>query len=397
MDHRSFQVRHKPFWLAVLSSGIAAGLHFVLNQKHYVARFGLELEKSICDINSTFNCTESALSPFSEFFGIPLATFGILFNGFLLTALLCYRFYIFSGKLAEAAPSLCRGLAALIFLASIVMGIITLTQLNSICPFCLAAYALSLISVASVFMAFPEKMNINAAWAGYSAITLGLILVVAGLWHRSSMKKYGGKDLLEITQLSVEDWSSKPEETIETVAPTIRKASGDAPVMRIVEFADFLCPHCKTAYGKIHSFLKTRSDVEFQFQAYPLDGGCNPSIGPSGNGVRCHLAKAAHCGNQQNKGLEIQEKIFHDQSELRTIDIAKEKINSYAQSLGLDAAKLVECIDSEEAHRTIQAQAKLGKSLGISGTPAVFVNGKLLQGGSSFHILEAAYKKIKSQ
>lgn len=394
MDQRSFTIRQKPFWVATLSALAASGLHFYLNQKHYVARFGLELEKSICDFSSTFNCTESALSPFSEFMGIPLATFGLLFNGVLVALLLCYRFYILSGRLANVTPSLCKALAGIIFGASFVMGAITLTQLSSVCPFCLATYALSLVTLVGVFMSFPSPLTPSPSLALYGAGTLVVVLALAALWNRSAMQQYGGKQLVEITDLSVEDWRNKPSQTIETVAPAIHKSSTTPAKMVIVEFADFLCPHCKVAYSKIHAFLKSRPEVEFQFQAYPLDGGCNPGLGPAGNGVRCHLAKTAHCANEQGKGLEIQEKIFEDQKDLRTIDIAKDKIANYAADLALDNDKLQSCIDSEEAHQTVQNQAKLGRSLGIKGTPSIFVNGKMLQGGANFHILEAVYKTL---
>ena len=71
-------------------------------------------------------------------------------------------------------------------------------------------------------------------------------------------------------------------------------------------------------------------------------------------------------------------------------------MQSYAADLGMDPAKLQECIDSEQAHKVIEQQGKLGKTVGVDSTPAIFVNGKRLRGGANINNLQSVYERVQA-
>jgi protein-disulfide isomerase len=54
-----------------------------------------------------------------------------------------------------------------------------------------------------------------------------------------------------------------------------------------------------------------------------------------------------------------------------------------------------QCIGSEDALNTLKRQAQEGIKAKISGTPSIFVNGKLLNGGQAIPILESVYRELK--
>ena len=67
--------------------------------------------------------------------------------------------------------------------------------------------------------------------------------------------------------------------------------------------------------------------------------------------------------------------LFKNQQKLEIADL---KAN--ATTLGLDAAKFNECLDSGRMASVVQADMEAGRKVGISGTPAFFINGTMLSG-----------------
>jgi predicted DsbA family dithiol-disulfide isomerase len=58
----------------------------------------------------------------------------------------------------------------------------------------------------------------------------------------------------------------------------------------------------------------------------------------------------------------------------------QEHYTQYAKDLGMDVKKFQDSITSKHGKPTIDADANEGKSLGVSGTPAFFINGHFLSG-----------------
>lgn len=64
-------------------------------------------------------------------------------------------------------------------------------------------------------------------------------------------------------------------------------------------------------------------------------------------------------------------------------DIVK-NLKSQASSLGLDQAKFDKCLDSGEKATLVQKDLSDGTTAGVNGTPAFFINGRLIAGAVPF-------------
>lgn len=155
-------------------------------------------------------------------------------------------------------------------------------------------------------------------------------------------------------------------------APTRGKA--DAPVT-IVEWSDFQCPFCSRVEPTLDRIEKEYGDrVRFVFKHMPL------SIHPQAGAAHA-AAEAAH---RQGRFWEMHDRIFENPRDLR-----RETLEGYAAEIGLDMDRFRKDVASEDVSRRIDEDIKQAGQLGVTGTPAFFINGKFLSGAQPF----PAFKK----
>ena len=90
-------------------------------------------------------------------------------------------------------------------------------------------------------------------------------------------------------------------------------------------------------------------------------------------------ALAAMAAHEQGKFWEMHDKLFANQQKL-----SRDQYLAYAKELNLDVAKFTQAMDSPKVKAQIEADAADAKSLGVTGTPGFFVNGKFLSGAKPF-------------
>lgn len=140
----------------------------------------------------------------------------------------------------------------------------------------------------------------------------------------------------------------------------------DAPIT-LVEFSDYECPFCKASENVVAQVLaRYPTQVKLAFKHYPLP--THPKARPA--------AEAAQCAAEQGKFWEFHRKLFE-----KAPQIAPEQLAGIATEAGLDAAKLQECITARQQSAQIDADLAAGKSAGVAGTPAFYVNGVPVSGG----------------
>ena len=59
-------------------------------------------------------------------------------------------------------------------------------------------------------------------------------------------------------------------------------------------------------------------------------------------------------------------------------------LKGYAKDLKLDQAKFDQCLDTGEKAKVVDENRKAGEKVGVTGTPAFFVNGYQLTGAQPF-------------
>jgi protein-disulfide isomerase len=71
--------------------------------------------------------------------------------------------------------------------------------------------------------------------------------------------------------------------------------------------------------------------------------------------------------------------MFGNQRELSVPDLKQR-----AADLKLDTAKFNECLDSGQKVVAIQSDIQAGARAGVTGTPAMFINGRMLSGNQPY-------------
>ena len=146
--------------------------------------------------------------------------------------------------------------------------------------------------------------------------------------------------------------------------------SADADVT-IVEFSDFECPFCVRVQPTLKRILEQYSGrVRVVYRHFPLT-----SIHP----YAYKAAEASLCAGEQDQFWAYHDLLFDEQHAMSEADL-KEK----ARRLGLAEAEFTACLDSGRHTDAVRRDILEGAVVGVSGTPAFFVNGRFLSGAVPF-------------
>jgi protein-disulfide isomerase len=159
------------------------------------------------------------------------------------------------------------------------------------------------------------------------------------------------------------------------------KGPADAKML-IVEFADLECPACKEAAPLMEKLRNDFPQARFVFQSFPLPQH------PWGVKASSYLDCIARANQEQ--AFTFIESVFSHQKEMEdavrktdaagktTVDDAAvaERLRQYAAMAGADPAKTEACAATPETAEHIRHSQELGKSVGVTGTPTLFLNGR---------------------
>ena len=149
-------------------------------------------------------------------------------------------------------------------------------------------------------------------------------------------------------------------------APTAGKAGA---AVTVVEFSDFQCPFCARFVPTLQRIKQDFGDrVEVVYRQFPL-----VSIHPNA----FKAAEASLCASEQGKFWEIHDMMFAEQDRLSV-----RELKQMPGRLGMNQSKFDACLDSGQYVEQVQNDLAEGNRAGITGTPAVFVNGIELEGGA---------------
>jgi protein-disulfide isomerase len=163
---------------------------------------------------------------------------------------------------------------------------------------------------------------------------------------------------------------------VEVAATGPSKGPDSAPVT-IVEFSDFQCPYCSKAEATVKDLLeleKYKGKLKLVYRDYPL---------PSHN-LAPKAAEAAHCAGDQGKYWEMHDRLFAAAPKLEVTDL-----KAYARELKLDEGRFTKCLDSGEKAKVVADHFKAGNDAGVRGTPAFFINGRLISGAQKLEAFTA--------
>lgn len=140
-------------------------------------------------------------------------------------------------------------------------------------------------------------------------------------------------------------------------------------------FEDFQCPACKQFSEQIEPLilqnLVDTGKAKYVFHNYPfIDGDTTASGGESDQS-----ANAAMCANEQGKFWDMKSIMYTNWNGENRGGLSNARLEAMAKSIGLNMTDFNNCFDANTYKNDIQADFDLGKQMGVSGTPSVFVNG----------------------
>ena len=135
----------------------------------------------------------------------------------------------------------------------------------------------------------------------------------------------------------------------------------------IVEFGDLQCPACKAAQPTIENLAAAEPKARFVFQNFPLD---------MHNWAAKGAAYADCVGRASSDAFwKFLSKTYETQSDI-TAENADEKLTAIADGVGLKGADIAACAAKPETKAHVDASLALGKSVEVTGTPTLFINGR---------------------
>jgi protein-disulfide isomerase len=135
----------------------------------------------------------------------------------------------------------------------------------------------------------------------------------------------------------------------------------------VVEFGDLQCPACKAAQPAIEALIAAEPNTRFVFQNFPLE---------MHNWAAKGAAYADCVAQASNEAFwKFIAKTYETQADI-TAENADQKLTALADGAGLKGADIAACANTPVTKAHVDASLALGKSVNVSGTPTLFVNGR---------------------
>ena len=164
---------------------------------------------------------------------------------------------------------------------------------------------------------------------------------------------------------------------------------------KIEVFEDFQCPACVRFTQDIEplviSQLVETGKAYYVFHNYPfLDRNSTTKESQDS-------ANASLCANEQGKFWEYHDTLFANWNGENEGNLSKDRLIQFASVVELNADDFAACVNENRYADDVQASFDLGNSMGVSGTPSVFVNGQQIAPGyiPSFEDIAAAVEAVQ--
>ena len=198
------------------------------------------------------------------------------------------------------------------------------------------------------------------------------------------------------------DWTQTISETPEG---GVRMGNPEAPV-KLVEYASITCPHCAEFTEKASGPLKDKyvksGQVSWEYRPFllfPSDPGLFMLLrcqgpNPFFQSVEQLYADQLNWGGKlQSTPEAVQQQIANLPPEQRHAAwVQATGLEQFFRQRGMPESRMRSCLSDKAALDQLLAVTERGAKEGVTGTPMFFVNGKLVEGASSWEALEPALR-----
>jgi uncharacterized membrane protein len=291
-------------------------------------------EESFCSLGAHLDCNSVALSRYAVLLGVPVALWGCV--GFIAIGLAAWQ------RSRWLLP-----LAGLAVASGVALSALSGLSIGAWCLLCELAHA---ISVAIALLAWRIRGDLLGGYAA-SRRAAACVLPPLGL--------LGAFALFLPRYWAPFDWRGElPLAHGRTVdgQPWI---GAEQPKLTLEEFVDYSCPHCKAQSAHTLTRLAAHPrDLRIVRRFYPRTM-CEPK-----SETRCLAPRIALCADEQDRFWQADRWLFEHAS-----GGALPSVSAAARDIGLDGARLAECVSRDATFEQASAAWRLAKKLHVPGTP----------------------------
>lgn len=366
----------------LLTSGTSTYVHYRLLQDRGYTSF--------CDINATVTCSESYLSRYGSFGGVPVALLGFLW--FTLAALLAWVALKGRGEARESVPGYLFVLSTIGLAMVLYLGYAAFVVLKAACLLCIGTY----IAVTGLFITsgsimdypmttLPKRLGRDARRLLTTPAALAIAIVFLG--GAATAIAFFPRDTGAGAQAAAPQTASGTQTTSNQQSEFERwyyqqpiadpGVPLDGAKVLVVKFNDYQCPACGQSYRDYRPvFAKYAAShpgaVRLVTKDYPLDPECNFNTPNGGHQAACEAAVAVRLAARNGKETAMAEWLYSNQPAM-TPQAVKQAAASVGGVTDFDA-------QYQKMIQAVKADIAAGGAINIRSTPSFVINGRLLNG-----------------
>lgn len=351
---------------------------------YYNANFNPYALPSFCSVSDFIDCDGVAKTTESQFFGVPLAYWGLFLYSFITMLLFAPKLKNFKLlKFLEVFKNPLDYISALgiiSFAISMTLLFISLFEINKLCILCACTYAINLL-IALVATDYKNGHFIKAFknsvvdFIDALKIKKYLIAFLVVAAAAAGFLTYTTKSYIFTPQLKNQSVFAEFVRSKHNKYAVKGNVLGDENGKVVLyAYTDYRCPICCAYNIMIHKLAKELKNVKVVHKNMPLDTECNKYLQQPFHIGSCTMARYALAAERQGKFWDINSIFFEKQPDNET------EIIEIAKKLRLDVDRLQADANSEEIKKQITDDIELAASKGINGTPTSEINGVLYVG-----------------
>lgn len=357
---------------------------------YYVANYEKYALSSFCSINEFVDCDGAARSTVSQFWGIPLAYWGIFFYITVLFLTVVDRFKKFRFlkflEVFKNSMSYISMLGTLAFTCSMVLAGLSIFKIHKLCILCFITYFIDLFiaivassgSFKNLVSSFKTTVIDFIAGAKQYTKTFIVLLILA-----TSFLVYSGTTYSFVPhikqQKAIMKYRNMKFNPYRVKGNTLGAEDGDV----VIElYSDYVCPICYIENIMLHEAVKDFSNIKIIHHNLPFDKECNPYISINMHPNACFMAKGAIAAGKQGNYWEMSSLLYENQP---TNINAMLKL---AEQLGFNKDKFVKDLEADTTSKEIEKELVQANKLEIDSTPTIYINGDKIVGVKPYYELK---------
>lgn len=387
--------RMKKFWIFIIAL-IGFVTTIELAKVYYDANFNPYALSSFCTVNEFIDCDGIARTTESQFFGIPLAYWGMFLYAFIFLMLAADKMKnfkllkfmeVFKNPLDYIA---CLGILA--FTISMILLCVSLFEIQKLCILCAFTYILNLLIglialdykngglIKAVKQSVTDFLDAIKNKAYLIAFIIVMLLAGAGLTYTTVTLKFAP----QVKNARMFDEFVKAKTNKYAVSGNLL-GNPEGKII-LYTYTDYRCPICRVNNMMIYKLAKELKNVRVEHRNLPLDTECNKYLTQPFHDGSCTMARYALAAKKQGKFWDIDNAFFQNIPANEPFD--EKKMLKIAEDLGLNMEQLKKDADSIEIKQEVLKEIDEAYKQGINGTPSMKV-------GNNIHTGIRAYPDLK--